>query len=74
MTPRQIELVQSSFNMVVPNLESAAMTFYDRLFQLDPSLRHMFHGPQAEQARRLGARADDRGERAEPGAANPGRG
>jgi hemoglobin-like flavoprotein len=53
MTPRQIELVQSSFNMVVPNLESAAMTFYDRL-QLDPSLRHMFHGPQKEQARKLG--------------------
>ena len=54
MTPHQIELVQSSFNLVVPNLESAAMTFYDRLFQLDPSLRHMFRGPQAEQARKLG--------------------
>src|SRR5947207_10091885 len=54
MTPRQIELVQSSFNQVVPTLESAAMTFYDRLFQLDPSLRHMFHGAQAEQARKLG--------------------
>jgi len=54
MTPRQIELVQNSFKMVVPNLESAAMTFYDRLFQLDPSLHHTFHGPQAEQARKLG--------------------
>ncbi len=54
MTPHQIELVQSSFNLVVPNLESSAMTFYDRLFQLDPSLRHMFRGPQAEQARKLG--------------------
>jgi hypothetical protein len=31
MTPRQIELVQSSFNLVAPNLESAAMTFYDSL-------------------------------------------
>ncbi len=48
MTPHQVELVQNSFNMVVPNLESAAMTFYDRLFQLDPSLRRMFHGPQQE--------------------------
>jgi len=54
MTPRQIELVQNSFNMVVPTLESATMTFYDRLFQLDPSLRRMFHGPQKEQARKLG--------------------
>jgi hemoglobin-like flavoprotein len=54
MTPRQVELVQNSFNMVLPKLESAAMTFYDRLFNLDPSLRRMFHGPQAEQARKLG--------------------
>jgi hemoglobin-like flavoprotein len=54
MTPRHIELVQNSFNMVVPTLESAAMMFYDRLFELDPSLRRMFHGPQAEQARKLG--------------------
>jgi len=54
MTPRQIELVQNSFNMVAPTLESAAMTFYDRLFQLDPSLRRIFHGPQQEQARKLG--------------------
>jgi hypothetical protein len=42
--------VQNSFHMVTPTLESAAMTFYDRLFELDPSLRRMFHGPQAEQA------------------------
>jgi hemoglobin-like flavoprotein len=54
MTPRQIELVQNSFNMVLPTLESATMIFYDRLFQLDPSLRRMFHGPQKEQARKLG--------------------
>jgi len=40
----EVELVQNSFNMVVPNLESAAMTFYDRLFDLDRSLRRMFHG------------------------------
>ena len=54
MTPRQIELVQNSFSMVVPTIESAAMMFYDRLFELAPSLRRMFHGPQAEQARKLG--------------------
>jgi hemoglobin-like flavoprotein len=29
------------------------MTFYDRLFQLDPSLRRMFRSPQEEQARKL---------------------
>jgi hemoglobin-like flavoprotein len=54
MTPRQIELVQNTFNIVTPSLESAAMTFYDRLFQIDPSLRRMFRGPQEEQARKLG--------------------
>jgi hypothetical protein len=46
MNPRQVELVQNSFNMVQPNLESAAINFYDRLFRLDPTLRRMFHGPQ----------------------------
>lgn len=54
MTGRQIELVQNSFQLVLPGLESAAMIFYDRLFQLDPSLRRMFHSPQQEQARKLG--------------------
>jgi len=54
MTRHQIELVQSSFNLVVPILEPATMMFYDRLFQLDPSLRPMFRIPQAEQARKLG--------------------
>lgn len=53
MTPRQIELVQSSFSLVEPIIEPAAMMFYDRLFQLDPSLRPMFRTPQAEQARKL---------------------
>jgi hemoglobin-like flavoprotein len=53
MTPRQIELVQHSFDQVVPILEPATNMFYDRLFQLDSSLRPMFRSPQAEQARKL---------------------
>src|SRR5215475_13959819 len=53
MTPYQIELVQSSFNLIRAEIESAAMVFYNRLFQLDPSLRAMFHQPQQEQARKL---------------------
>jgi len=53
MTPRQIELVQSSFKQISPILDSATMIFYDRLFQLDASLRPMFRGPQEEQARKL---------------------
>ena len=54
MTPRQVELVQNSFKLITPMLESATMLFYDRLFQLDPSLRPMFRAPRQEQAGKLG--------------------
>lgn len=53
MTNHQIQLVQRSFELVTPILESAAATFYDRLFQLDPSLRSMFRSTREEQARKL---------------------
>jgi len=53
MTQHQIGLVQSSFSLVEPIIESAAVMFYDRLFQIDPSLRPMFRAPQTEQARKL---------------------
>jgi hemoglobin-like flavoprotein len=53
MTPNQIELVQNSFKLLGEDLEPAAMLFYDRLFQLDPSLRQMFHNTREEQARKL---------------------
>jgi hemoglobin-like flavoprotein len=53
MTQSQIELVQGSFKLIAQHLESAAMLFYDRMFQLDPSLRHMFRNTREEQARKL---------------------
>ncbi len=53
MTPRQIELVQSSLNVIRPNLESVAMTFYDRVFELDPIFRPMFRGPREDRARKV---------------------
>ena len=53
MTSTQIELVQSSFRLVQPILDLAAGMFYDRLFELDPSLRLMFHSSREEQARKL---------------------
>jgi len=53
MTNQQIQLVQQSFELITPVLESATTTFYDRLFQLDPSLRRMFRSPLEEQARNL---------------------
>jgi hemoglobin-like flavoprotein len=54
MTSQQVALVQSSFQSVQPILGPAAMMFYDRLFELDPSLRGLFRTPREEQALKLG--------------------
>jgi len=53
MTLRQIELVQQSFRLIQPIIDDAAILFYERLFEIDPSLRHMFNRPRREQARML---------------------
>jgi len=44
MTPKQIELVQSSFAKVVPIAPQAAEIFYARLFELAPGVRALFTG------------------------------
>ena len=44
MTPEQVKLVQESFGKVAPIAEQAAGLFYQRLFELDPSLRGLFKG------------------------------
>ncbi len=53
MNPTQVELVQSSFAKVVPIAETAAELFYDRLFELDPSLRSLFRSDMKEQGKKL---------------------
>lgn len=53
MTPNEIQLVQTSFAKVAPVAEKAAAIFYDRLFEIDPSLRTLFKDDMAEQGRRL---------------------
>ena len=42
MTPRQKDLVKSSFAAVEPIADVAASIFYDRLFALDPEVRRLF--------------------------------
>jgi hemoglobin-like flavoprotein len=42
MTPRQKDLVRSSFAAVEPIADVAASIFYDRLFALDPEVRDLF--------------------------------
>ena len=53
MTPKQIILIQTSFEQVLPIADTAAELFYGRLFELDPSLRPLFRGNMAEQGRKL---------------------
>ena len=53
MTPRQIELVQSSWRDVQPLAEPAAAMLYARLFELDPSLTRLFKGDMKEQGRKV---------------------
>jgi hemoglobin-like flavoprotein len=53
MTPKQIELVQSSFELVKPIAPAAAELFYARLFQLDPELKPMFRGDMKKQGQML---------------------
>lgn len=50
MTPEQVQLVKTSFASVRPIAERAGMMFYDRLFELDPTLRPMFKGEISEQS------------------------
>jgi hemoglobin-like flavoprotein len=42
MTPREQTLIRDSWAQVAPIADTAATIFYDRLFELDPSLRPMF--------------------------------
>ncbi len=53
MDPSQIALVQESVGKVAAIADQAAVLFYDRLFEIEPSVKPMFHGGMAEQRRKL---------------------
>jgi hemoglobin-like flavoprotein len=54
MTLRQQDLIRSSWAQVAPIADTAATIFYDRLFELDPTLRSLFaHTDMAGQRRIL---------------------
>jgi hemoglobin-like flavoprotein len=49
-----IALVQRTWEQVTPIADTAAQLFYERLFELDPSLRAMFaHSDMTEQRKKL---------------------
>jgi hemoglobin-like flavoprotein len=45
--------VQSTFAMVAPIADQAAVIFYDRLFDLNPALRDLFAADMTDQRRKL---------------------
>jgi len=53
VTPEQIKLVQESFSKVAPISEQAAVIFYDRLFEVAPTVRTMFPNDMTEQRKKL---------------------
>jgi len=54
MLDTQRLIVQTTWSAVAPNAPIVASLFYDRLFELDPSLRFMFaHADMAEQGKKL---------------------
>ncbi|MHB8270156.1 globin family protein [Bradyrhizobium sp.] len=53
MTPQQVALVQESFAKVVPISETAAVLFYDRLFEIAPQVKAMFPVDMTEQRKKL---------------------
>ncbi len=53
LTEKQIELVTQSWDKVTPIAETAADLFYNRLFELDPSLKALFNGDMKQQGEKL---------------------
>jgi nitric oxide dioxygenase len=49
----QVKLVQESFAKVVPISEAAAVIFYDRLFEVAPSVKAMFPSDMTQQRKKL---------------------
>lgn len=53
MTPKQIDLVQATWDSVLPIQQQAATIFYDKLFAADPALKALFKGDLEEQKVKL---------------------
>ena len=53
MNSTQVKLVQESFSKVVPISEAAAVIFYDRLFEVAPSVKAMFPFDMTQQRKKL---------------------
>src|SRR5258707_3613427 len=52
-TEQHKQLVKTTFRKIVPISEKTVQSFYDRLFELDPSARALFKGNIKEQGRKF---------------------
>lgn len=53
MTPEQVQLVQSSFQKVLPIADTAADLFYERLFTIAPEVKPLFPDDLGPQKKKL---------------------
>ena len=53
MNPEVVQLVQTSWEKVVPMADQAAALFYGRLFEIDPELKPLFQSDIREQGAKL---------------------
>ena len=53
LPPTQLDAIRETFGLVALQPETAARAFYQRLFELDPSLRPLFRPDLEEQGRKL---------------------
>ena len=53
LSARTVELVRKSWQSVLPISDAAASLFYERLFELDPSVRPLFKNDMREQKKKL---------------------
>ena len=58
MTPKQVSLVQASWQKVLPIAPQAADIFYRTLFEMDPALKTLFPSDITEQGKKLMAMLD----------------
>ena len=53
MTPEHIRAVQASWRKVLPAQDTAAQLFYERLFEMEPSLQDLFRNDRRKQGEKL---------------------
>ncbi len=53
MTPKQVAMIQTSWSEVEPISDVAATLFYERLFDLDPTIRRLFRRTDMVQQRKI---------------------